>query len=133
MSQYSVIVTKHTNGAYVINDQIDWQGIFPFIAEFYIKEFETSKKKPSRVLLLGRTNQIEIIIPNEFNIQDVLAAILFKGNLTAFAESNYFQEIEKRRLPILFMDKLSVIPFETQRKLMQEADYALDAYPAAYS
>ncbi len=98
------------------------------MTEFYIKEFETSKKKPSRVLLLGRTNQIEIIIPNEFNVQDVLSTILFKGNLTAFTESNYFQELEKRWLPVLFTDRLSVIPFETQRKLMQEAGYEIDAF-----
>ncbi len=132
MNQYSLAAAKSANGAYILNGKTDWQGVFPLLAEFHIKEIETSKKKPSRVLLLGKTNQIEVTIPNDLNLQEALDTILFKGNIEGLTTSGYFQDLEKRWLPILFTDKLARIPFDSQRKLLREADYSISPYQAKF-
>jgi hypothetical protein len=127
-NQYSAVVSKTPNGNYQINGSDKWQGFFPYLAEFHIKEFEISKKKPSRVLLLGTRILIEITIPLELNISDVLNTILFKGSVEELTKSPYFQELEKKHFPVLFLDKLAAIPFEAQRKLMRDVNYSILAY-----
>ncbi len=82
-------------------------------------------------MLIADLKQLEITAPNELNIQDVLSAILYKGTITEFTESDYFKNLEKGILPIIFKDKLAVIPFEQQHQLMFDAAFDVGAYGLA--
>lgn len=126
--QYKLNVAKAANG-YALNGSTDWaETEFPYMNEFIIRELDLSKKKPTRVLLIAEGAQIEIFVPNDLDLQNVLSSILFKGKLSDFWGSDYMVNTEKVILPRIFKDKLAVIPFEKQQGLIRQALYSTDAY-----
>ena len=84
-AKFTAKISKSPNGNYTINNFENWQTInYPLMQPLVVKEFELSKKKSSRVLLKGASLIIELFIPNDYNLQDVLSNLLFKGSVTAW-------------------------------------------------
>ncbi len=130
-SQYRVILTKSATGV-AVNSVNDWEASdYPLMFDFKVKEFERSKNKPGRILLVATNFQIEITVPAEIDLQTAAAAVLFKGTLSQFVVSDYFLAQQKLILPKIFRGPSSSLPYDTQAEIMKWVSYKSDALSAA--
>lgn len=122
-NQYKAMISEVDGKYYINNKDFVVGNDFPLLLDLQIKEYEQSKKKEHRILLIAQGTQIEILIPNNLDIQKVLSSLLFKGYSSEFTKSEYFQNLEKLILPTVFTDNLSEIPYETQQNLIKNVGY----------